>query len=35
MQCLLLALLHSGVLEQTISLAMNSARDSELKYIAF
>ena len=35
MQCLLLGLLHSGTLEQTISLNMNSARDSKLKYIAF
>ena len=35
MQCLLLGLLHSGTLEQTISLNMNSARDSKLKHIAF
>ena len=35
MQCLLLGLLHSGILEQTISLNMNSARGSKLKYTAF
>jgi hypothetical protein len=35
MPCLLLDLLHSGVLEQTISLAVDSVRDSKLKYIAF